>query len=53
MLAVNMGILGEGILAGDMRTRSYDFVDNPLGCLDLTRDKTKQRPWALKCCMRD
>jgi hypothetical protein len=61
MLAVNMlvegilgeGILGEGILAGDMRTKNCDFVDNPLRRLDLTLDKTKQRPWELRRCMGD
>lgn len=37
-------ILGEGILDGNMRTKNCDFVDNPLGCLGLTLDKTKRHP---------
>jgi len=50
MLLVNMlaegirteDILGEGILDGNMRTKNCDFVDNPLGRLGMTLDKTKR-----------
>lgn len=35
-------ILADGILAGGRRTKNCDFVDNPLGRLGLTLDKTKR-----------
>ena len=38
------GILVGGILAGGRRTKNCDFVDNPLGRLGLTLDKTKRHP---------
>lgn len=46
-------ILGESILAGDMKTKNCDCVDNPLGCLGLTLNKTKRHPLAMKRCMWD
>jgi len=38
------GILAEGILAGGMRMKNCGFVNNPLGRLGLTLDKTKRHP---------